>query len=400
MPQTGSNGGGGKIWDNENNVFTTDQSWLPSTATSVSGYVFDSNVNAQTQTTGISVVDHSGAARNASLEDSHQFNFDFHRTQTWPVVLDSEQAQASAGARPVTAGGDWRSFFASTDPALGNINTGGDTVKRPASERTARRNQTTASLQTSPTDSLTSRSSLSSTKAVAPRSAPSEYTANQSASKPPKASSMNSKTAQASTAGQIVANSKTIPGASKFSAVKKMYSGTNTLDVDEDTRRSQAGQYARGGSSVSSTSGFSLSKSEAADDENLRPSQQENSGAGKTPGVLRLGYGSNAQNGQFTLPPGKGFPIQIGSELFRLSGASIMSDGQYRFGRLWEMIYAKSPRAPSYFSRFFEEQLRQNEDGSGGVRTLYIDRDPATFHDICRHLQGSRAQICIKIRGG
>jgi hypothetical protein len=53
------------------------------------------------------------------------------------------------------------------------------------------------------------------------------------------------------------------------------------------------------------------------------------------------------------------------------------------------MTCAESPRAPSYFSRFFEEQLRQNEDGTGGVRTLYIDRDPATFHDICRHLQGS-----------
>jgi hypothetical protein len=29
------------------------------------------------------------------------------------------------------------------------------------------------------------------------------------------------------------------------------------------------------------------------------------------------------------LPAGKVFPIQIGSELFRLSGASISSDGQY-----------------------------------------------------------------------
>ena len=63
------------------------------------------------------------------------------------------------------------------------------------------------------------------------------------------------------------------------------------------------------------------------------------------------------------------------------------------------MIYAKSLRAPSYFSKFFEEQLRQNEDSSGGVRTLYIDRDPATFHDICRHLQGNSAQPCIKHRG-
>ncbi|TKA67191.1 hypothetical protein B0A49_08725 [Cryomyces minteri] len=69
------------------------------------------------------------------------------------------------------------------------------------------------------------------------------------------------------------------------------------------------------------------------------------------------------------LPAGKVFPIQIGSELFRLSGASISSD------------------APSYFSQFFEEQLRRN-NGAGDIRTLYIDRDPVTFRDISLHLQG------------
>ncbi|KAJ5359726.1 uncharacterized protein N7496_012139 [Penicillium cataractarum] len=69
-----------------------------------------------------------------------------------------------------------------------------------------------------------------------------------------------------------------------------------------------------------------------------------------------------------TLPSDKVFSIQIGSELFRLSGASIASD------------------APSYFSRFFEEQLRLVD--ASNVRTLYIDRDPATFQDIARHLQG------------
>lgn len=69
------------------------------------------------------------------------------------------------------------------------------------------------------------------------------------------------------------------------------------------------------------------------------------------------------------LPPEKVFPIQIGSELFRLSGASISSD------------------APSYFTQFFEDQIKQNEE-SGGVRTLYIDRDPETFRDVARHLQG------------
>ncbi|KAF8462895.1 hypothetical protein BDZ91DRAFT_732637 [Kalaharituber pfeilii] len=68
------------------------------------------------------------------------------------------------------------------------------------------------------------------------------------------------------------------------------------------------------------------------------------------------------------LPHERVFPIQIGSELFRLSGASICSD------------------APSYFSQFFEQQLASDPDGQ--VRTLYIDRDPVTFRDIARHLQG------------
>ncbi|RQM07660.1 hypothetical protein DH86_00001685, partial [Scytalidium sp. 3C] len=60
-------------------------------------------------------------------------------------------------------------------------------------------------------------------------------------------------------------------------------------------------------------------------------------------------------------------------ELFRLSGASISSD------------------APSYFSTYFQCQLKQaEEDGEEGapVRTLYIDRDPVTFRDISHHLQG------------
>ncbi|KAJ5378426.1 hypothetical protein N7509_011545 [Penicillium cosmopolitanum] len=68
-----------------------------------------------------------------------------------------------------------------------------------------------------------------------------------------------------------------------------------------------------------------------------------------------------------SLPPEKVFSIQIGSDLFRLSGASIASD------------------APSYFSRFFEEQVRASD--ASNCRTLYIDRDPVTFRDIARHLQ-------------
>ena len=93
------------------------------------------------------------------------------------------------------------------------------------------------------------------------------------------------------------------------------------------------------------------------------------------------------------LPPEKVFSIQIGSKLFRLSGASISSDGQYFLSGtcVRGVLQTDSPRAPSYFSQFFDEQLKQNNGGA--VRTLYIDRDPITFQDICKHLQG-RAPEC------
>ncbi|KAL9133564.1 MAG: hypothetical protein Q9175_005259 [Cornicularia normoerica] len=89
----------------------------------------------------------------------------------------------------------------------------------------------------------------------------------------------------------------------------------------------------------------------------------------KTPGVMRTGD-LLMRNGQSKLPHEKAFSIQIGWRLFRLSGASINSD------------------APSYFSTYFEDQLRLDENGNGPTKTLFIDRDPDTFADICRHLQG------------
>lgn len=70
------------------------------------------------------------------------------------------------------------------------------------------------------------------------------------------------------------------------------------------------------------------------------------------------------------LPAGRVFPIQIGSDLFRLSGASISSD------------------APSYFSTFFRDQIRNQQKSGDELKTLYIDRDPITFKDISLHLQG------------
>lgn len=53
-----------------------------------------------------------------------------------------------------------------------------------------------------------------------------------------------------------------------------------------------------------------------------------NAGSNQPPGVLPAGKTSQAPHAQPGLPAEKVFPIQIGSELFRLSGASIASDGQ------------------------------------------------------------------------
>ena len=87
------------------------------------------------------------------------------------------------------------------------------------------------------------------------------------------------------------------------------------------------------------------------------------------------------------LPAGRVFPIQIGSALFRLSGASLCSDGTYPPPKS-QKNKTNASRAPSYFSHFFSEQLHSNGGRANDVRTLYIDRDPETFRDIALHLQG------------
>ncbi|TVY24138.1 Uncharacterized protein LHYA1_G007817 [Lachnellula hyalina] len=80
------------------------------------------------------------------------------------------------------------------------------------------------------------------------------------------------------------------------------------------------------------------------------------------PGILRDSITMSARKMNTDipeiLPHERVFPIQIGSELFRLSGASISSDAE------------------------------EHGNQSTSVRTLYIDRDPVTFRDISLHLQG------------
>lgn len=68
------------------------------------------------------------------------------------------------------------------------------------------------------------------------------------------------------------------------------------------------------------------------------------------------------------LPHAKVFLIQVGYKLFRLSGASLLSD------------------APSYFTSYFSQ-----EDNVDTV--LFIDRDPVIFDKIYNHLQGYHVNV-------
>ncbi|EJT71801.1 hypothetical protein GGTG_11054 [Gaeumannomyces tritici R3-111a-1] len=109
--------------------------------------------------------------------------------------------------------------------------------------------------------------------------------------------------------------------------------------------------------------------------------QERPPGEGQTPGSGLLQPSQAVQlitKIPHVLPHERVFPIQIGSELFKLSGASLSSD------------------APSYFSQYFQCQIKtaeeKGEDAASAIRTLYIDRDPSTFKDIALHLQGYHVQ--------
>ena len=117
-----------------------------------------------------------------------------------------------------------------------------------------------------------------------------------------------------------------------------------------------------------------------------KPEQPESSAAVQTRKIAELPKFAPV------LPAGRVFPIQIGSELFRLSGASISSDGQY-IRLSWQAeAETDTSRAPSYFSHYFGEQLIQTGGGDSTIKTLYIDRDPVTFRDITLHLQGKQPE--------
>ncbi len=105
--------------------------------------------------------------------------------------------------------------------------------------------------------------------------------------------------------------------------------------TDEHVQEPWLAEDLQGESIVSSVSGQSRSDLDNFTSEIIKGKQPSGTssvangkGPIKIPGVLRTGDAALLRNGQPTLPAEKAFAIQIGWRLFRLSGASIMSDGK------------------------------------------------------------------------
>ncbi|KAL8992430.1 MAG: hypothetical protein Q9188_007584 [Gyalolechia gomerana] len=97
------------------------------------------------------------------------------------------------------------------------------------------------------------------------------------------------------------------------------------------SRSSQRGEDGRKGTPLTHKQDGSLSSTQSNQSHaSFDFSKVDRSGeSSHAPGILRLGQRSSSLHGQRSLPDEKGFSIQIGSELFKLSGASIMSDGRF-----------------------------------------------------------------------
>lgn len=153
-------------------------------------------------------------------------------------------------------------------------------------------------------------------------------------------------TSQAQQAGPKSASSgKTLsPSSAQVSPTRKRKGGQRSPSLrqafpktpfqpneEEEARRIHMAPLSHGGCLVSSMSSHSRGVNEQETlgvEGNLRAAESTMLETIGAPGVLRALQPGNGPSEQFPLPAGKGFPIQIGSELFRLSGASIMSDCQ------------------------------------------------------------------------
>lgn len=343
-------GDGGGEWNDENILLSADfsnQQWLPisSAPGSASNLIYypSTNFNNPPSFTDASARTLSGVVPIANSHDAF-FNptnqsFDFIQAPQWSDHSALGNAPVSAAPVSLNSGGEWTNPLALAESSprdsigsVGEILSKADNEKRPKQ------------------DFPISRSLLSPSRSIGPTSKPVVEPARlrRVSTQPQREEPRASRPKQNTPTGTASGYSTPVPGQGGFDRKKastvpprgtpfnRLLSRNATESQNEDDqRRKQFGLTSRGPSRVSSTSGHSQTEPfspEVIDDEMSNISKRpENRAPPRVPGILRIRQGEDAPSGQQTLPPAKGFSIQIGSENFKLSGASIMSDGQYSF---------------------------------------------------------------------
>lgn len=355
------NGGGVIDWDDQNLLLSPNgEHWLRTASASASASAsaaarslrFDSSAfqvqaGGQPQISNANAGDLSDLTTNLNPVDnaffshpSQLFAFDTHQGQHWSDLPSQEHGNLSTEAALIGSGGEKPPLLGVDELSLDSIGPVGESSSQSGGEKGERQDFNISRALLSPSrNSTASKSQV--TEPIKPqrpnRQSREEPLPNQPFTKTPMStpSGYNSSNPGPG-AFDRRKNTHPYPG-HKGTSMNRVFSRSAPEIQDEDeSRRNQLGLYTRGGSVVSTASGHSRSdnalfRSDTMDDENISGAsiRSENKGAGRTPGVLRTRQGEDLQNGQQSLPHAKGFSIQIGSEIFKLSGASIMSDGQY-----------------------------------------------------------------------
>lgn len=272
---------------------------------------------------------------NAFFNHANQpLDYDILQGQHWSDLPTQDNATAPAAVGSLNSGGDWTNPLAAVESPRDSIGLVGEGLSKADSDKGPRQDLTISRSLLSPSRSVISASksliesnkARHATKRDEPRS-----------NKPSQTLPMSAGSGYSSpNAGHGSFDRKRSATAQKTTTLNRMFvRNPPEPQNEEDPGRRQYGINSRGPSRVSSVSGQSRGENETfssdVQDDELASSvsRRSENRAGRTPGVLRARQGDDVYNGQNPLPHAKGFSIQIGSENFKLSGASIMSDGQY-----------------------------------------------------------------------
>ena len=266
-------------------------------------------------------------------DQPHKFELDVHQGQHWSDLSSQQHAIPPPHVALLGSTGVGITQFSPDESPHNSVGSVAKVPSQAPLRKGSTRDSTivSSSAATSPSRSVTSAPKAHGLEAKKPQ----RVSRPQREAPPAKLSSQNGSGHRSPNAAQGNFDRKKHP-LPKGKALNRMLSMDVAEGRDEDeTKINQFGSSARGASTVSSASGQSRgenhsSRSDGQDDEYASTlSRIVKKGIVNTPGVLRARPGFELDDGQNSLPRTKGFSIQIGSEIFKLSGASIMSDGQY-----------------------------------------------------------------------